>query len=267
MQRLFDQIELTRPLAVFDIESTGADPAKDRIISLAVQKFWPADLADKTNRVEPREWLVNPGVPISPGATRAHGITDDAVAYLEPFSAVAAEIHRVMSHCDLCGYNVREFDIPMLWEEFARCGIEWNLEGVKVVDAMAIFKRKFPRTLAAALMTYCGREHDAAHNAMADVAATAEVLSGQLETHRDLGGMNVAGLAEFSCNDELDGEPVTRVDLAGLLVRGAAGVVRYTLKKVRGVAVLDDPGFANWMLKSDFTVNTKRALRKVLEEG
>lgn len=265
MHRLFDQIELQRPLAVLDIESTGTDVAKDRIISLAVQKFWPADLADRRNRVESREWLVNPGVPISKGATRAHGITDDAVAYLEPFCKVAADVHRVLSHCDLCGYNVMGFDIPMLWEEFARCGIEWDLARVHVVDVMAIYKRKFPRTLTAALFEYCGREHDGAHNAMADVAATAEVLSGQLDKHADLGGMNVAGLAEYSCDDSLDGEPVTRVDLAGLLVRDAAGVVRFTLKKVRGVAVQDDLGFARWMLKADFTENTKLELRRVME--
>jgi DNA polymerase-3 subunit epsilon len=179
------------------------------------------------------------------------------------------EIRKTLSGADLCGYNLLKFDVPILWEEFFRARFEWSLDGVKIVDASEIFRKKEPRTLTAAVKKFCGHEHAGAHDAMADVEATWEVLRGQIATYPDLAPQDlpnpVAALAEFSSMEEYEGRPAKRLDLAGYIIEDADGVARYTLKKVRGVAVADDPGFGEWMLRSSFPANTCKVVRKLLE--
>jgi len=254
-------LQLDRPLVVFDIEATGTDVVQDRTITLAAMRI-DAGLFDAT---EIRTWMVNPGFPIPPESTRIHGITDAMVADKPAFTAVAGEIHQFFGSADLCGYNLLKFDVPMLWEEFCRAGIDWDLDGVRIIDASEIFRKKEPRTLTAALKKYCSEEHAGAHDALADVIATWNVLNGQRRVYEDLGVMNVAGLAEFSGAEEWEGRPARRLDLAGYLIEDADGVARYTLKKVRGVPVLADPGFGEWMLRNNFPEHTKRALRQALD--
>jgi DNA polymerase III subunit epsilon len=256
-------IALERPLVVFDIESTGVDVSADRIITLAALRVTPADLFAQTQAVR-QSWMVNPGFPIPPSSTRIHGLTDAMVAGCPHFAAVAPSVMEFVSGADLCGYNARNFDLPLLWEELFRAGLNWNLEGVRLVDAHEIFRRKEPRDLSAAVRKFCGRKHEGAHSALADAEATWQVLNGELAAYPDLRNATVQGLHDFCNAEELEGQPATRLDLAGLIVRTADGVARYTLKKVRGVAVEDDPGFGAWMLRNSFPAHTKSVLRELL---
>ena len=256
-------IQLERPLIFFDIESTGVDVATDRIVSLAALKIMTEDLVTDAFEVS-CDWKFNPGIPIPKQASDIHSITDEMVKDWPRFQEHVSEVQAFFAGADLCGFNVINFDVPILWEEFHRSGIEWDLSTVKIVDASEIFRRKEPRTLTAAVAKYCQREHTAAHDAMGDVLATRDVLAGQLFAYPELSGLTVPALAEFSTSQEFDGQPATRIDLAGYLIRDAQGVARYTLKKVRGIAVHDDAGFGLWMLKSAFPENTKAALRQIL---
>lgn len=256
-------LPIEKPLIIFDIESTGVDVAVDRIISLAALRIEPEELFSEAKQIR-KQWIVNPGISIPESSRKVHGFTSESVKDKPLFSQVSGLIHPFFSGADLCGYNLRNFDIPMLWEEFYRCKIEWDLTNVKVVDASEILRRKEPRTLTAAVEKFCGRKHDEAHDAMADVIATWDVLNGQRKVFLDIGSMNVDALAEFSCYQEIDGVPVKRLDLAGHIIETPDGVARYTARKVKGIAVVDDPGFGTWMLRNNFPNNTKRILQSIL---
>lgn len=248
-----------KPVVFFDIESTGTDVATDRIITLSAIKIPP------TGFIEPREWMVFPGMPIPIRSTEIHGITDDMVNGKPLFREVAADVFTFFLNSDLGGFNARGFDIPLLWEEFNRCSITWNLEGVRIFDGNEIFRRKETRTLADAVRKYCGREHEEAHDATADAEASMDVVAGQLRAYEDLCNMTADELHTFCTTDEFEGQKATRVDLAGHIIRTEDGVSRYTAKRVRGVPVVNDPGYGWWMVKNDFPVNTKLAIRRILE--
>lgn len=246
-------MKLTRPLLFFDVESTGVDPAKDKIVTISMLKQQP----DGSFKILSAEF--NPGFEMKPEVIAIHGITNEMTALWPPFSTHAKAIHEHFKGCDLCGYNLLNFDIPILWEEFYRCGIEWDLSGVHIVDAGNIFKIKEPRTLSAAMKFYCGADHQDAHSAKADVLATQLVLKGQLQRYPDLDAMDLPTLAASSKMDD-------RIDLAGKLVRDKDGDAVYAFGKSKGVKVRDDLGYADWMLKSDFSQQTKIALRAVIKE-
>lgn len=247
---------LTRPLAFFDIEATGLDVATAKIISIHISRV---TRVMSTPPIDSLSLLINPTIPIPPESTEVHGITDEMVKDRPDFTAFAQNIHDYIKDCDLCGYNLRNYDIPLLWEELYRCGIKWDLSKVHVVDAGAIFKKKEERTLTAAVKFYCGREMENAHDAGADVAATMAVLEGQRRRYPDLAAMTVAELAEFSKQDK-------RVDLAGKIVLDKDGDPSYNIGKSKGVKLKDDPSFANWMLNRDFTAETKMVLCRLLDE-
>lgn len=252
-------MNLTRPIAFLDIESTGLDPVFDRIIDLAVVKV--AGLGGPQSHFV---WRVNPGCPIPPASTAIHGITNGAVADCPTFDFYAREILAALEGCDLGGFNITGFDLALLSEEFARSGITWDAAGARIVDANGIFRRMEPRNLSAAVRKYCGREHEGAHSALSDCVASADVLVGQIKAYTELQGMGFEALAAFSTEREFDGLKGQPVDLAGKLVRTSDGVVRYTFGKAKGVPVLHDQGFARWMMDRDFTDNTKRCLKAIL---
>ena len=170
-------LRLDRPLVFFDIESTGTSPRNDRIIELAAIRLSP----DGTE--ESRTWRVNPGMPIPPESTEVHGITDADVENLPGFAMVAGEVSAFFKDADVAGYNSERFDIPMLEEEFLRCGMAFDMDGRRSVDVQKIFFKREPRDLSAALRFYCGREHKGAHGAAADARATLDVFRGQLRRY------------------------------------------------------------------------------------
>jgi DNA polymerase-3 subunit epsilon len=229
-----------------DIESTGPDPAKDRIIQLA----WASATVQG-------QILVDPMIPIPPESTAAHGIKPEDVVDKPPFMEEALYVHQLLAPYDcILGFNHTNFDVPLLWEEFYRCGIEWDLSNVKLLDAGTLFKRREERTLSAAVAFYCSKSHDGAHDAMADVLATWQVWDAQ-QAKYGLFGKSADELAKESNYEEV------RVDLAGKIVIGKDGRPAYNIGKAKGTAVVDDPGFGYWMLDKDFCENTKMHLRRI----
>ncbi len=246
-------LTLTRPLCFFDIEGTGLDTAKDRIISIAIGKIFPDGSLLKLTRE------FNPGIPIPPETTEVNGYTDEIVKDFPPFHESAHEIHRFIEGCDLAGYNHRNYDTPLLYEEFARCAIDWNLDGILFLDVGAIFKKKEPRDLKSALKFYCNKQLADAHQAMPDVVATIDVLAGQRQRYQDLSGMSFPELCEYSKMDD-------RIDLAGKICRDKDGDPCFMIGNPRGRKVKDDLGFARWMEGKDFPSQTMKVLRQIVKD-
>ena len=244
-----------RPLAILDLETTGTDPVADAIVEVAVVRV---DLDGRRTSTVRR---VNPERPIPPEASAVHGITDADVAHEPTFRAIAARLHRHLEGCDIGGFHVLGFDIPMLWEHFHRAGIEWNVDLERVVDAGVIFRHLEPRDLAGAVRFYLGRELEGAHGARADAEATLEVLEAILGRYPRFtpGVIN----AEVQLASRYDEQPA--LDVAGKVRLRADGEAVYTFGQAKGRTVREDPGFARWVLnKEGFSVHTKRVLRWAL---
>ena len=180
--------ELTRPLAFLDLETTGLSITSDRIVELAVIRISPqGDVLEAVRRF-------NPGIPISPEATAVHGITDAHVAGEQPFASRARSLAELLDSCDLGGFNIRRFDLPILLAEFRRAGVPFSVTGRRLIDAQVIFHREESRDLAAAARFYLEREHEEAHTALGDIRTTAAVLAAQLKRYanlpRDLDGLH-----------------------------------------------------------------------------
>lgn len=244
-----------KPIIFFDTETTGVDIVNDRIISICAIKVSDLDTLREIARLGR---FMNPGIPIPASATEVHGITNEAVKDSPKFTQNAEELFRFFSGCDLAGFNLTNFDVPLLWEEFYRAGITWDLTGVNIIDVGTIFKKKEPRTLSTAVMHYCERNHDGAHDAMADTQATMDVFAAQMFRYQDVGNMNVEELHKFSVR-----EP--RLDLAGKIIIDKDGDPVYAFGKSKGVKLKHDPGFANWMLAKDFPSQTKIVIKKYLD--
>ena len=255
------KLKLDCPLAVFDIESTGINRRSDRIIELAIIKLFP------DGKRETHEFLFNPERPIPAEATAIHGITDADVKDCPTFVQKAREVAALLDNCDLGGYNILGFDIPLLIEEFNRAGMTFNVETRRVFDAQRIYHKKVPRDLTAALSYYCNELHVNAHGALGDVEATLRVMEGQLERYPDL-PHDLDGLDEF-CNPR---DPAW-VDRTGKLkwVEGEVTLNfgRYAGRKLRSI-VSEEPNFVRWLLKADFPQDTRdiveRASRGIFPE-
>lgn len=249
---MLESLQLDRPLIFFDTETTGISPTKDRIIELCGIKVFP----DKSRTVLLQRF--NPEMPIPPDASAVHGITDDMVKNEPPFREKAKEIRAFFEGCDLSGYNVVRFDVPILAEEFLRAGLEENpLEKAKVVDAMTIYFKKEPRTLSAALRFYANEEIVKAHSAEADVEATIKVLDGQLNRYADL-PQTMQGLSEFSTQEN------DYIDYDRKFGRDKSGEIVFMFGKNKGLRVAENPGMLKWMLDKDFAEQTKLIARKIL---
>jgi len=250
-------LKLDRPLAIFDIESTGTNYRTDRIVEIAFIILKPD--GSETTEV----FRVNPEMPIPAEVTQIHGITDADVRDCPTFKALAQQLYALLQDCDLGGYNLIRFDIPMLIEEFLRASINFSLEGRRIVDAQRIFHKKEPRDLTAALAYYCGGvAHPDAHGAVADARATLQVLEGELERYADLP----------RTMNELDAYCSLResswVDREGKFkLENGEVVINFGKKKGETLKNLarNDPSFLRWMLKSDFSSDTKEIVRKALE--
>jgi len=235
--------KLENPLAIIDIEATGINVRADRIIDLSIVKLTPNATTSVIN------FRLNPGMPIPPESTQIHGITDQDVVNSPSFGTKAAEILQALNECDIGGYNVIRFDIPMLVEEFLRVNINFDLERRRVIDAQRIYHKREPRDLSAALAYYCGEMHLGAHGAEADALATLQVFEGQFRKYTDL-PRDIEALDKY-CNPR---EP-DWVDRTGKL-RWVDGeiVLNFSRKKGESLrSLIDrDPGFINWMLRGDF---------------
>jgi len=247
-------LDLNRPIVFFDLETTGLNPATDRIVEIALVKLLPGGKRDSFMR------RINPGRPIPAETTAIHGITDEDVKDAPEFRQIAKDVYNWVKGCDFGGYNVVRFDLPVLVEELLRAGVQVDFGNAKLVDVQKIFFRMEQRTLSAAYKFYCGKPLENAHSAEADTNATIEILEAQLDHYEEL-KRDVSGLSEFLADeDEL-------VDYARAMVRKNGKVV-FNIGKYKGQPVEDvfrrEPGYYDWMMKADFSLHTKQKISEIL---
>jgi DNA polymerase III subunit epsilon len=254
---MLKNIILERPLAVLDLETTGTDPKIDRIVEVSVLKLVPGGEPDHRTR------RVNPGVPIPPEATAVHGISDDDVADMPTFRAIAPGLARYLDGCDLCGFNILKYDLRLLAAEYNRAGVPFPVAGRKVIDACHIFHQRERRDLSAAYKFYCGKEHEGAHGAAADVLATLAILDAQVSRYDDL-PRTVDGLHEH-CTDP------KALDLSGMFGRCEEGTVVFIKGKYKGRSLEDiartKPDYLQWMLRDDYFDDTKSIASEALKQA
>ena len=244
------ELKLIRPICFFDLETTGIDVVKDRIVEISVLKIFP------NGNKESKTWLVNPEIDIPKSATEIHGITNEKVAQEPTFREVSKVVYNMMKDSDLAGYNSDRFDIPLLAEEMLRAGVDFDMKNSVSVDVQTVFHKMEQRTLAAAYRFYCDKSLEDAHSAAADTHATYEVLKAQLERYDDLEN-DVKRLSEFTTRRHT-------ADLAGLIVYNKEGDEVFSFGKHKGKKVAEileeEPGYFGWMLNADFPLYTKKIL-------
>lgn len=260
------KLNLKRPLAFFDLETTGVNVASDRIVEISILKAMPDGTEDiKTLRI-------NPGIPIPLESSLIHGIYDEDIRHERTFKQAGEELARFLDDCDLAGYNSNRFDIPVLMEEFLRAGIDFDIDKRRFVDVQNIFHQMEQRTLKAAYKFYCGKDIENAHSAEADIKATYEVLKAQIERYENQEWENkkseiskpvqnnIEALHEFTNLNK-------PVDFAARMVYNEDGVEVINFGKHKGRPVEDvfqsEPSYYNWMMNGDFPLYTKRCLEKI----
>ncbi|WP_276486141.1 3'-5' exonuclease [Paraflavitalea pollutisoli] len=245
-------LQLTRPLAIIDLETTGINLSTDRIVEIAIVKISP----DGTKQVKRK--LINPEIPISTVSSDLHGITNDMVKDAPTFKQAANEIKQFLENCDLAGYNSNRFDIPMLAEEFLRVGLDFDFKGRKLVDVQKVFHLMEQRTLSAAYKFYCNKNLEGAHGAEADASATWEVLVAQVQKYPQL-GTTVESILKVIGEDNT-------VDFARRMVL-ENGIEVFNFGKHKGRPVADvlraEPQYYDWMMKGDFPMHTKQKLTEI----
>lgn len=244
------ELKLNRPICFFDLETTGVDVAKDRIVEVSIFKLYP------NGNKESKTWLVNPTIPIPPQTTAVHGITNEKVANEPTFRELASQIHNMIKDSDLAGFNSDRFDIPLLAEELLRAEVDFDMKNRVSVDIQTIFHKKEERTLSAAMKFYCGKSLENAHSAEADTMATYEILKAQLDRYPDLEN-DMKSLSEFTTRKK-------SVDFAGFIALNNEGKEIFTFGKNKGQLVEDvlekEPGYYGWIQGADFPLYTKKVL-------
>ena len=247
------RLNLKNPLVFFDLETTGIDITKDRIVEISYVKVFP------NGKEESKTMRINPERPIPPESTAIHGIIDDDVKDCPTFKAVAKTLAAQIEGCDLAGYNSNRFDIPLLAEEFLRADVNIDLNRRKFVDVQTIFHKMEQRTLSAAYKFYCNKTLENAHTAAADTMATYEVLQAQLDRYPELQN-DIAFLSDFSSYNN-------NVDFAGRMIYNDKKEEVFNFGKFKGRLVEDvlknEPGYYAWMMNSDFPLNTKQKLTEI----
>ncbi|NNV54490.1 3'-5' exonuclease [Limnovirga soli] len=250
------KLELQRPLAFIDLETTGISISNDKIVEIAIVKIMP----DGSKLVKRK--LINPQMPIPKNASDVHGITDEMVKDAPTFKQVANELKQFMDNCDMGGYNSNRFDVPLLIEEFSRAGMDFSIDGRKMVDAQKVFHQMEQRTLSAAYKFYCGKSLEEAHSAEADATATWEVLEAQVERYPALGN-TVESIVKFTGEDDI-------VDFARRFIK-VDGIEIFNFGKHKGKAVTEvlkaEPQYYDWMMRGDFAINTKQKLTEIFNRS
>ncbi|MFC2272807.1 3'-5' exonuclease [Capnocytophaga ochracea] len=247
------ELKLSKPICFFDLETTGIDITKDRIVEISILKVYP------NGNKESKTWLVNPTIPIPKAASDVHGITDERVAGEPTFKELAKQIHNMIKDSDLAGYNSDRFDIPLLAEEMLRAEVDFDLGNCVSVDVQTIFHKMEQRTLSAAYKFYCGKDLIDAHTASADTNATYEILKAQLDRYDNLEN-NIKKLSEFTYRKQI-------ADFAGFIGYNDKGEEIFTFGKHKGKRVEDifdeEPGYFGWLLGADFPLYTKKILTAI----
>jgi DNA polymerase-3 subunit epsilon len=247
------ELQLKRPLVFLDLETTGTNIGTDRIIEIALLKVHPG------GKQESKVHRINPTIPIPAESSKIHGISDVDVKDAPTFKHLAQEFLTFLGGCDLAGYNSNKFDIPILIEEFTRAGIDFPIADRKLVDVQNIFHKMEQRTLSAAFKFYCNKDLINAHSAEADTMATFEILLSQLDRYDSLKN-DVDFLAQFSSMNR-------NADLAGRIVFAESGEEVFNFGKYKGRSVREvfktEPSYYDWMMKGDFSTNTKNVITQI----
>jgi DNA polymerase III subunit epsilon len=247
------RLQLTRPLALFDLETTGTNVASDRIVELAILKINP------DGSQESKSMRLNPTIPIPPFSTTFHGIHDEDIKDAPTFKDVAHSLARFLDNCDLGGYNSNKFDVPVLVEEFLRAEVEFDIKNRKLVDVQNIFHKMEQRTLVAAYKFYCEKPLENAHQAEADTLATWEILEAQLDRYPEL-KRDIDFLSDFSTR-------TNNADLAGRIIFNDKGIECFGFGKHNGKSVVEifsrEPSYYNWMMDGDFPLYTKKVITQI----
>ncbi len=249
------KLSLKRPIVFFDLETTGTDNVRDRIVELAFIKLLPDGTKEKYVK------RINPGMPIPAESSAIHGITDEDVKNCPQFKQIAHELFDWIKGCDMGGYNSSKFDVPLLAEEFLRAGVNVDFTERNMVDVQQIFFKMEARTLSAAYSFYCNKNMEHAHNAEADIMATIEVLEAQLDRYDGIAS-DVPGLHKFTNTDEY-------VDYARRLIMKDGQPVfnfgKYKGRKVEEVFT-SEPQYYDWMMQADFALHTKQKISEILNK-
>jgi DNA polymerase-3 subunit epsilon len=264
------ELKLNRPIAFFDLETTGLSIASDRIVEISILKVNP----DGSQKIITK--LVNPEIPIPEFTSAIHGIYDKDVADKPTFKQLANELNQLLTNCDLAGYNAIKFDIPLLVEEFYRADVNFELKGRRFVDAQNIFHKMEQRTLTAAYKFYCNKDLTDAHSAEADTIATYEILKSQLDRYegvdfKDRSGNisqpvinDIQALHEFSFQTK-------NADLVGQIIFNDKNIEVFNFGKHKGKSVEElfrkEPSYYDWMMKSEFALSTKKVITAIKLRG
>ena len=247
------QLKLTKPICFFDLETTGVNVAKDRIVEISILKVFPNGNKDS------KTWLVNPEMEIPPQVIAVHGITNEKVANEPTFKELSKEIFTMIKDSDLAGFNSDRFDIPLLAEEMLRAEVDFDMKNMVSVDVQTIFHKMEKRTLGAAYKFYCDKDLEGAHSAEADTMATYEVLLSQLERYPDLEN-NIKKLSEFTTRKQ-------SLDFAGFIGVDENDNPTFAFGKHKGKTVDEvlekEPGYFGWILNADFPLYTKKVLTQL----
>ena len=247
------ELKLNRPLCFFDLETTGVNISKDKIVEISILKVFP------NGNKESKTWLVNPEMPIPLETTAVHGIDDAKVANEPTFKELAPKVNDMIKGCDLGGFNSNRFDIPLLAEELLRAGFDFDMKNTVAIDVQTIYHKMEKRTLSAAYKFYCDKTLEDAHSAEADTLATYEVLKAQLDKYSELEN-DIKFLADFSSRKQF-------ADFAGFIAYNDEGHEVFTFGKHKGQLVEkvmdDEPGYFGWLQNADFPLYTKKVLTAV----
>jgi len=260
---------LDKDLVFFDVETTGLNVLKDRILQIGFMKY-------QKGKAEPIELklLINPGIPISQESMDIHGITPADVKNKETFQQVAKQLFEFIGDADLAGYNSNRFDIPMLMEEFNRAGYEFEIDKRRLIDVQRLFYKMEPRTLRAAYKFYCDEKLEGAHDALADVRATVEVFKGQLRKYENISFEdNDGNLVEKPIKNDMQAihdftNDLKLIDVTQRLKYNGEGKIVFNFGKYLNQEVKEvldrDKHYANWILEKDFSIQVKKIIRKIM---
>ncbi len=247
------ELNLKKPICFFDLETTGVNISKDRIVEISILKIFP------NGTQESKTWLVNPEMPIPPETTAVHGIDDAKVVNEPTFKQIANLVSEMIKGCDLGGFNSNRFDIPLLAEELLRAGLDFDMKNTVAVDVQTIYHKMEKRTLSAAYKFYCDKNLEDAHSAEADTMATYEVLKAQLDKYPELEN-DTKFLSEFSSRKQF-------ADFAGFIAYDENGKEVFSFGKHKGKLVEkvmeEEPGYFGWIQNADFPLYTKKVLTAV----
>ncbi|MFT6867106.1 MAG: DNA polymerase-3 subunit epsilon [Cyclobacteriaceae bacterium] len=258
-------LKLKNPLVVFDLETTGINISNDRIVEMALIKIFPDGSTEEKLR------RINPTIPIPLESSLIHGIYDEDVKDESTFKQVAKSLAIWLEGCDLAGFNILKFDVPMLVEEFLRADVDFDVSNKKLIDAQKIYHMMEKRNLTAAYKYYCGKDLINAHSALADTQATYEVLLSQIEKYDGMELTDLRGEKLGTIENDMGAiHNMTNgkmVDLAGRMAINNDGIEIFNFGKHKGKPVSEvlksEPSFYDWLMKGDFPLDTKRKLTQI----